>query len=135
MAELAARYRDKPQAPFATIPGWIYVLTNAVAAIAALWLMREVAGPDWLGTTDFPEPVAQVFVAGFGAMAFFRSAFFTVQIDGNNVAIGPAAILQVILDAADRACDRQRALPRSTAVRLIMKGVSFSRAKEALPLY
>ena len=135
VAELAARYRDKPQAPFATIPGWIYVLTNAAAAALALWLIREIAGPDWINTSGFPEPVAQVFVAGFGAMAFFRSAFFTLQIDGNNVAIGPAAILQVILDAADRACDRQRAVPRSEMVREIMKGVSFARAKEGLTLY
>ena len=135
VTELAARYRDKPQAPFVTISGWIYVLTNAVVAVAALWLMREVAGPNWLGTAQFSEPIAEVFVAGFGAMAFFRSSFFNVKIDGNDVPVGPAAILQVILDAADRACDRQRALPRSTAVRLIMKGVSFARAKEALPLY
>ncbi len=135
VAELAARYRDKPQAPFATIPGWIYVLTNAVAAALALWLIREIAGPDWISASGFPEPVAQVFVAGFGAMAFFRSAFFTLQIDSTNVAIGPAAILQVIMDAADRACDRQRAVPRSEMVRGIMKGVSFSRAKEALTLY
>ena len=44
-------------------------------------------------------------------------------------------MLQVILSAADRACDRLRAGPRSARVFGIMRGVSFDRAKLALPLH
>ena len=79
--------------------------------------------------------VAQVLLAGFGTMAFFRTSLFTLRVGEADVAIGPAAVLQVILDAADRACDRFRAGPRSSDVIRIMRGVTFERARIALPLH
>lgn len=50
-----------------------------------------------------------------------------------DIGIGPAAFLQILLDAADRATDRARARPRATAIKDIMSGISFDRSKEALP--
>lgn len=50
-----------------------------------------------------------------------------------DIGIGPAAFLQILLFAADRATDRARARPRAAAVQEIMLGISFERAKEALP--
>src|SRR5712691_5553221 len=38
--ELVSRYRDRPVAPLVTLPGVIYIATNAVAAIAALWVLQ-----------------------------------------------------------------------------------------------
>jgi hypothetical protein len=72
--------------------------------------------------------VAQVLLAGFGTMAFFRTSLFTLRITcvhvagrESDVAIGPAAVVQVIINAADRACDRFRAGPRSSdVVRIIV---------------
>jgi hypothetical protein len=133
--ELAARYKDKPLAPLRTLPGWLYLSVNGVAAVAALALIRELRGVDFGSASGLPAPVAQVLLAGFGTMAFFRSAFFTLRVGDSDVAIGPAAVLQVILSAADRACDRDRANPRSKLVARVMRGVAFDKAKEALPIY
>jgi len=133
--ELAARYKDKPLAPLRTLPGWLYLSVNGVAAVAALALIRELRGIDFGSASGLPAPVAQVLLAGFGTMAFFRSAFFTLRVGDSDVAIGPAAVLQVILSAADRACDRDRANPRSKLVARVMRGVAFDKAKEALPIY
>jgi len=133
--ELAARYKDKPSAPLRTLPGWLYLSVNGVAAGAALALIRQLQGTDFGSASGLPAPVAQVLLAGFGTMAFFRSAFFSLRVGDSDVAIGPAAVLQVILSAADRACDRDRANPRSKLVARVMRGVAFEKAKEALPIY
>jgi hypothetical protein len=67
-------------------------------------------------------------------MALFRASIFNVRVSGQDVAIGPAGLLQVLLSAADRACDRARAGPRARAVAEIMKDVSFDKAKVQLPM-
>lgn len=130
--ELAQRYRDRPTGPLRTWPGNTYILVNILASLGALALVRHLD----LGTgIGLPLPVAQVLIAGAGAMAFFRSAFFTVRLRDTDLPLGPAAILQVILNASDRAYDRERAAQRSQAVARIMHDVSFDRAKQALPAY
>ena len=130
--ELAQRYRDRPTGPLRTWPGNTYILVNILASLGALALVRHLD----LGTgIGLPLPVAQVLIAGAGAMAFFRSAFFTVRLRDTDLPLGPAAILQVILNASDRAYDRERAAQRSDAVARIMHDVSFERARQALPAY
>jgi len=131
--ELVARYRDRPTAPLRTASGIIYILVNGLAAGLALWLIREqkIAA----NVTLLDPAVAQVLLAGFETMAFFRTSLFTLRVGDADVAIGPAAVLQVILNAADRACDRVRAGSRSAEVIAIMRGVSFERARDALPLH
>jgi hypothetical protein len=126
MTELISRYRDKPTAPLGTVPGLIYIATNAIASVAALWvLQRQNVNFDFGG--KLPPEVGQVLLAGFGTMFLFRSALFVVRVGDSDVAIGPAAVLQIILNSADRACDRLRAGPRSEHVYKIMRGVSFGR--------
>lgn len=130
--ELAQRYRDSPTGPLKTWAGWTYIGVNGAAALGALWLVRELK----LGTeVGLPKDVAQVLLAGAGAMAFFRSSFFTIRVGDKDLPLGPAAVLQVILNAADRAYDRQRAAERSAAVSRIMANVSFDRAKQPLTAY
>lgn len=132
--ELVARYKDNPVAALQTVPAFIYCATNAVAAILALWVLQRNDVKFDLGGT-LPADIGQVLLAGFGTMVFFRSALFTIRVGDSDVSIGPAAVLQIILNAADRACDRLRAGPRSLGVYKIMRGVSFERAKLALPLH
>lgn len=130
--ELAQRYKDRPTGPLRTAAGATYIGVNGLAALAALWLVRELG----LGTeVGLPQPVAQVLLAGAGAMAFFRSSFFTIRVGDKDLPLGPAAVLQIILSAADRAYDRQRAAERSAAVSRIMAKVSFDRAKQPLTAY
>jgi hypothetical protein len=130
--ELAQRYRDRPTGPLRTLAGATYVLVNALAAMGALALVRHL---DLAAETGLPKDVAQVLLAGLGAMAFFRSAFFTMRVGDADLPLGPALVLQVILNAADRAYDRFRAAERSRAVSRIMRDVSFERAKQPLPAY
>jgi hypothetical protein len=134
MTELISRFRDRPTAPLMTVPGLVYMATNVAASVAALWILQtQDVKYDFGG--KLPPALAQVLLAGFGAMIFFRSALFTLRVADSDVAIGPAAVLQIILNAADRACDRLRAGPRSQIIHTIMRGVSFERARVALPLH
>ncbi len=132
--ELVARYRDKPVAPLETLPGLIYIAVNGAASPMLLWLLRtdqiSPGTPGVLGST-----LSQVLLAGFGSMALFRTSIFTLRVKETNVAIGPAAVLQVILSAADRACDRLMAGPRARDVKDIMRGVAFAQAKTTLVLH
>ena len=72
-------------------------------------------------------------------LSFGSSEFFTVRLRNTDLPLGPAAILQVILNASDRACDPRRAAQRpvvvAVAVAAIMQDVDFNRAREALPAH
>ena len=74
----------------------------------------------------------RVVATGLGAMAIFRSALLTRRIGDVDVPIGPAAILSVILDAADRQVDRQRAQVIAKEARRLMAGLDYARASDAL---
>lgn len=123
--EMISRYRDDPFAPLVSTPGAFYILINGGAAALAYFLMHALR-------VSLGEPM-RTLAAGLGAMAFFRSGLFTVRLGGTDIAVGPNIVLQVILQALDRAYDRQRAVPRSTAVAEIMAGVAFAQVKDVLP--
>jgi hypothetical protein len=133
MGELVARYRDAPQSALWTWAAALYVAINALAAIVALYVVQVfhiAESPDALKTR-----ITHIFLAGFGAMGFFRSSVFTVRVGEQDVAIGPVAFLQVVLRATDRAVDRVRAKARAETVTTAMNGVSFDRAHAALPAF
>lgn len=77
----------------------------------------------------------QVLVASLGSMMVFRSAVFTVRVGDEDVAVGPSTLLTSLLAAADRGVDRMQAKTRAHEAGEIMRGVSFARAKLALPAY
>jgi hypothetical protein len=133
--ELVARYRDAPFRAVRTASAALYVGLNAGAGMSALGLI-EVFG--WrFGVTDDARALewTRVLVAGFGAMALFRSSLFVARVGDQDVGIGPNGFLQVVLDAADREVDRRRAGARAVEVSGAMQGVSFAKAAEALPTY
>lgn len=134
LAELVARYRDAPAAALRTGAAWVYVAVNAAGSLAALLLVR---GFGWTfgATTPQSAQLYQILVAGFAAIALFRSNLFMVKVGDNNVGVGPSIVLLSLLEAADRAVDRVRAASRSSEITRIMADVSFERAKEALPTY
>jgi hypothetical protein len=133
--ELIARYRDDPAHALHSRPARLYMVVNGIVGWAAFWLIHSGRMP--LPTELFKgHPLLNALVlGGFGGMALFRTSFFNVRIRDRDVPIGPAAVLQIILRAADRAVDRERAGPRADNVRRIMQGVSYERAKSALPSY
>jgi hypothetical protein len=132
-SELVARYRDAPFQALRTSAALWYVLVNCIAALFAYVIIVKF---DWsFGADAGRKEWVQALVAGFGSMVFFRSSLFTMKVGDTDVSVGPAIFFQVLLFATDRACDRERAEPRSTLVSSIMQGVSFEQAREALPSF
>lgn len=133
-AEIISRYRDEPQYALRTWPSLFYMLLNALASVGTLAIIHTL---NWTFGVNDPELVgwAQVFVAGFGAMAILRASLFSVQVGDEAVPIGLRHYLDVLLSSVDRAVDRRRAEERGKAVISIMENVSFEKAYQALPAY
>lgn len=137
LTELISRYRDEPIHALTSLPASLYTAINALASLAAIYLIDVFKWRFGLDA-DTPEAVlrvTQVLVGGMAAMALFRSALFNVRVGDGDVGIGPNGILQVLLDAADRAVDRNRALPRARRVAEILKDVEFDKARGLLPAF
>jgi len=131
--EIVARYRDEPWDTLRSVPAMFYMLINALASMGALTIVRTF-GMNF-GASEPNAPLIQVLVAGLGAMMIFRSAFFTLRVNDQDVAVGAASFLQVMLDAVDREVDRRRAILRAGRVRRIMETIAFEKALTALPTY
>jgi hypothetical protein len=131
VSELCVRYTDAPLRALRTRPAAGYMLVNVLATIAALAAMK--AFDLRFGTTTDNVRWARVVIAGFGAIAFFRSSFFLGRHDSKRG--GPVRVLQALLDASDRAIARQRAFQKATGVPAIVAGLTFAEARDALPTY
>ena len=136
--ELTSRYTDAPKAAIVTLPGMFYVAVNGLAAIGALAIGAVLAPPDPssdpFGYSN-EELLSLVLISGFGSLAFFRAKLVTVRVGDTDVGVGPSFVLEVIMNAADRAVDRARASPRAAFVVDIMTDISFDEAKNALPSF
>lgn len=138
-AELVSRYKDRPDSAIRTTPALFYVSLNALASVAALYLIyvwRAKLGfadkdGNWL--TDAGTLVQAVLLAGFSSLLFFRTNLFKLRVGDSDLAVGPSIVLDSLLAAADRAVDRVMAEPRANFVHKIMKEVSFEKAAVILP--
>ena len=133
ISELVTRYRDDPTAAVLSTPAVVYVAVNVAAALGALYLIH-VFGLSF-GAKGTAREVTQVLVAGLGSAALFRTSLFNVSVGDEIIGIGPSAILSIILAAADRAVDRQRAVIRAVRAEELMKGISFSKNADELLAY
>jgi hypothetical protein len=137
--ELLSRYQDSPTRLLTTSATAFYIFVNIAAAILAFGLIRalhvlEPAPPakvDPHGTTW----LYQLLLASFGAIAFFRTSLFTVRVGGSDIGIGPSAMLQTLLSAADRMIDRSQAENRASRATEILKDVDYRRARAPLPTF
>lgn len=140
LVELVSRYRDDPWRAIKQFSAVLYVILNMLASGLALYLILVIK-PGWLvanGDLSKVTPagwIIIIFAAGTAAMAFFRSSVFRAKIDDASVPIGPALILDTLLNALDRVVDRAIATPRSEAINRIMNEVDFDKAQEALSSY
>ena len=135
--ELVSRYRDEPFRALLSTPASFYLAVNAGASLAALAVARAF---DWqFGVTGSPDDAdvrwTQTLVAGFGAIALFRTSLFIVRVADQDVGMGPSTFLTNILGAADRAIDRRRGDQRSRFVGEVLSGIDFEKAYESLPAY
>lgn len=131
---MVARYADQPTRPLRTVPGIIYIGFNGGAALLAYSLMRAFG---WTFAFEHGDTLraARILIAGFGSLAFFRTSLFTLRVGSQDVQVGPHAVLEALLGAADRAVDRLQAQRRSDLVTTTMAGVSFDKAHASLPTY
>jgi hypothetical protein len=130
--ELISRYRDAPARALACFPAMVYVGVNVVAACGAYGLIRAF-GWDFGASGGEPARWTRVLVAGFGAMAVFRSSLFMVRVADQDVGIGPSSLLSALLAAADRGVDRVRGAQRAAEVQRLLEGISYDRARTDLP--
>lgn len=133
--DLVRKYKDSPERAVATGPAKLYIVVNLAASMLALGLIWVF---NWTFERDANNRaevlVTQVLVAGLSAMVLFRSAMFTVRQGGEEMPIGPANVLQSILNASDRGVDRIRAEERARLVAARMKDISFDKASLELPV-
>jgi hypothetical protein len=127
--ELVSRYRDSVVQLISAPPTPVYLLANIAAGIGALLIVHRLG---IVSDTRAPR-LYEVMLASFGAVAFFRSSLLTVRVGGTDIGIGPSALLQALLGAADRMIDRDQAQGRGTDVAGIMRKVCFAKAQVALP--
>ena len=163
--ELVSRYKTDPLRAVQSTPGVLYVTVNGLAGLLALTLLyagdvrftidtappqKQAAPAEGKPPESKVEPAPgtfwdadarlrflRVLVAGFGAMALFRSSFFNVRVGDRDVPVGFNIALQVILTAVDRAVDRLQGLRRHevVATKLLGVGLQFSQISIALPSY
>jgi hypothetical protein len=133
LAELVGRYRSDPTYPFTrSLAPWLYVALNASAGVAALLLIRAF---DWdFGQTQHVD-LYRILVAGFGAIAFFRSSLFVAKIGGTNVGVGPSLVLGSLLEACDREVDRRSAVRLAEVIQSDrLERLDPNRVMSALPI-
>ncbi|MBO2456193.1 hypothetical protein [Actinomadura violacea] len=112
VAELAARYRDKPVAAMLSPGGLLFALVNTGASVVALIVVTAAGWRFGLPYTMPPNAlvVAQVIAAGLGSAAVLRMSFAPAQTTAPGT--GPVALLNGILRIADGELERKRALSR-----------------------
>lgn len=134
VTELLSRYKDAHRATFKSLSSLFYIFMNGLAAYLALFLMYTFNWAECSAGGCIPsETVQHVLMAGFGGMAVLRASVMTLTIQGSEVGIGPAAIIQIFLKVADRGTDRARASVRADAILKLMGPVSFDKSSTTLP--
>lgn len=126
LAELLGRYTDPPMAALKSPGAFVYVLVNAIASAISLYLIHKLA-------PQIDNPIYQVLLAGLGAMAFLRSALFKAKVADQEVAVGPAVILDTLLKFADAQVDRGRAVDRASRIATVLGSLSINHAGADLP--
>jgi len=131
LGELVSRYKDRPTAAIKSKPGLVYLFINAAASATALGLVFTFG---WkFGASGDAVIPTRLLIAGFGAMALFRSALFTVRIGNSDVGVGPSTFLSLVLASCDRGVDRLQAEQRAKTTGDLMANVDYEKAKDGLP--
>ncbi|MDB5024308.1 MAG: hypothetical protein JWP78_2063 [Mucilaginibacter sp.] len=125
IAELLSRYKNFSQI-IKVFASWVYLAINGLASVLAYYLVLQF-------NIATGHSVFQIFIAGTSALAILRSSIANIKVGDKQADIGFSAILQVYLNAADRAFDQHRSDNELTEVEIIMEKVDFEKAKLALP--
>jgi hypothetical protein len=115
LSEILTRYRDEPLRATFNVFGWIYLGLNGVISLAAFAILRSYS------SQIFPVVANDLFLtavtAGFGAMIVMRSKLFSYNSpEGKEFAVGPAIVIDTVLQTIDAKIDRFRATQRQERV-------------------
>ncbi|HYO51982.1 hypothetical protein [Archangium sp.] len=133
VGELVSRYKDDPYEAITNRHAVTYTLLNVLASAIALLALKTLNTDIPHGEGTASERVGYTLLAGFGAMGVLRSSAFTMRVGKEDIAIGPSALLQVMLSATDRAVDRARARVRAEMMARTMQSLPFEQLEESLP--
>jgi hypothetical protein len=132
LAEIVSRYRSDPGFALRRPEAWLYIIVNTASGVAALFIIRAFG---WTFGQTSDIDLWRALVAGFGALAVFRSALFVTKVGESNVNVGPSQVLTSLLDTFDRAIDRQCASELSDELKKNnLDNLEPKRVIEALPL-
>jgi hypothetical protein len=135
IGELVARYRDEPMRAIRTRPAALYIVINGLASLFALVAIRTFGATPGGNDPTAAQRLTNLLLAGFGAMAVFRTSLFVVRVANTDIGVGPIAFLQILLGATDRGVDRKRASERAEKVVRIMGNLDPALAYTALPAF
>jgi hypothetical protein len=139
VGELVSRYERSPMRALGSVPAFAYVAVNAVASLAALYLIRVFDWKFGLSGDEQTVRAVRILAGGFGAMALLRSSLFVLRAGDSDVPVGPGAFLTAVTQAADaavaRKVEQRRIRAHATLARLAAETDSFKRLKESLPIY
>lgn len=133
IGELVSRYKDDPYEAITNRHAITYTLLNVLASAVALLALKTLNPGDIQGEATASARVGYTLLAGFGAMGVLRSSAFNMRVGKDDIAIGPSALLQVLLSATDRAVDRARARVRAEKMARTMQSVPFEQIEDSLP--
>jgi hypothetical protein len=133
IGELVSRYKDDPFEAVTNRHAVTYTLLNMLASAVALLALKSLKADSGVAELSASGRVGYTLMAGFGAMGLLRSSAFTMRVGNEDIAIGPSALLQVMLSATDRAVDRARARVRAEQMARTMQTMPFEKLQEALP--
>jgi len=132
IAEIVSRYRSDPAFALRRPEAWLYITVNTAAGVAALFVIRAFG---WTFGQTSNIDLWRALVAGFGALAVFRSALFVTKVGESDVNVGPSQVLASLLDTFDRAIDRQCASDLSEGIsKNKLDALEPKRVIEALPV-
>lgn len=130
--ELLSRYRSSPGFSIQQPAAAGYVLVNVGAGVIALYLVRAFG---WNFGQTQNVTLWRILIAGFGALALFRSSLFVTKIGSSDVNVGPSVVLGALLDACDRAVDRASATELSKKIADgMLTGLNPAAVDSALPV-
>lgn len=133
--EIAYRYRDNPGWSVLQPGGFLYTVVNGAASGFALYVIRAF-GWTFSAKSGSSQDLLRVLIAGLGAVALFRTKFFSASTkDGQSISWGPSSLLEQLLAISDTLANRSQAAQRSRSVSTTMFNVSFEKARSALPTY
>jgi hypothetical protein len=126
LTEILGRYLESPASALKSSGALLYVLVNASASALALFLLARLA-------PEITNPITQVLLSVLGAMAFLRSSVFRAKVGEEDVAIGPAIILDTLMKFADTQVERVRAIDRASSIASVIQSLPLAQAGTDLP--